>query len=80
MKRLYILVVGLVVVGLMFGAFATGAQAKAVTKIKIAGGRVGDPWYVLSEALAYFLNHNSKWLRATVVATPGITGNYEMGM
>lgn len=51
---------------------------KPMTKIKIGAGRVGDPWYVMSEGLANFINKDSKWLRATVVATPGITGNYEL--
>jgi len=41
---------------------------------------VGDPWFVLSEALAYQINKTSEWLRATVVATPGITGDYELTM
>jgi TRAP transporter TAXI family solute receptor len=54
------------------------AQAGAITKINIGGGRVGDPWYILSEALANFINKKSDWLRATVVATPGLTGVYEL--
>jgi len=54
------------------------AQAKPITKINIGGGRVGDPWYILSEALANFINKKSDWLRATVVATPGLTGVYEL--
>jgi len=59
---------------------AANPSSKPITKIKIAGGRVGDPWYVLSEALAYFINQNSEWLMATVVATPGITGNVELAI
>jgi len=39
---------------------------------------VEDSWYVFSEALAYFINKNSDWLRATVVVTPGLTGNIEV--
>jgi len=52
--------------------------SKPTTHIKIAAARVGDPWYVLSEALAYFINHNSNWLRATVVATPGQNDNAKL--
>jgi len=87
MKKLYplifcVLVLSLVLGNLDFGGFAQAANptSKPLTKIRISGGRVGDPWYVLSEALAYFINKNSEWLRATVVATPGITGNIELAM
>jgi len=79
MKKLYVLVACLLVLALVLGSFGCAAPApKGVTKIMISAGRVGDPWYVLSEALAYHINHESDWLRATVVATPGLTGSYEL--
>jgi TRAP-type uncharacterized transport system substrate-binding protein len=56
------------------------AQTKPKTKIKIAGSRVGDPWYIFSEALAYFLNQESEWLSATVVPTPGIAASAKLAM
>lgn len=85
MKKLYKLIfcllgLSLVLWGFGFADTAQAATSKPLTKIKISGGRVGDPWYVLSEASAYFINHGSEWLRATVVATPGITGNVELAM
>jgi TRAP transporter TAXI family solute receptor len=39
---------------------------------------VGDPAYPLSEALAYYINKDSEWLKATAVATPGLTANHEL--
>lgn len=86
MKKLCILVVRVLMVSLVLGSFVFMDIAQAADpspkprEIKIAGGRVGDPWYVFSEALAYFINHGSKWLKAGVVPTPGLTGNYELGM
>ena len=85
MKKRYKLIFCLLVLSLTLWSFgladlAQAATSKPLTKIKISGGRVGDPWYILSEALAYFINHESEWLRATVVATPGITGNAELAM
>lgn len=44
----------------------------------IASGRVGDAWSVLSEALAYYTNRKSDWLRLTSVATPGLTAAMEI--
>ena len=75
-----LLVLSLILWTFGFGDLAQAATSKPLTKIKIGGGRVGDPWYILSEALAYFINHGSEWLRATVVATPGITGNIELAI
>jgi len=81
MKKLYVLVACLLVLALVLGSFGCAAPTpKGITKIMIGAGRVGDPWYVLSEALAYHINHKSDWLRATVVATPGLTGCYELSM
>lgn len=57
---------------------APSPTAKPITQIMIAGGRVGDAHQVLSEALAYFINKKSTWLRATVVATPGLAANDEL--
>jgi TRAP transporter TAXI family solute receptor len=81
MKKTKIFVIWLAVavvcfIGMPF--LANTAPAKPITHVKIAGGRVGDPWYVLSQAWADFINKKSKWLRAEVVATPGITGSAEV--
>ena len=46
----------------------------------LLGGRVGDSWYVLSQAVAHLVNQNSEWLRLEVVATPGTTANSEIAM
>ena len=54
------------------------ALAAEVVKINIAGGRVQDPWYAFSQALANFINKKSDWLRAEAVATAGLTANIEM--
>ena len=82
MKKLYHVIICLVALSFVLGTgnleLAISAQEKPITKINIAGGRVGDPWYILSEALANFLNKKSNWLRATVVATPGLTGVFEL--
>jgi len=82
MKKPYLLIVAVLVLALSIVPFGFSASVdaadKPITKIKIGGGRVGDPWYILSEGLANFINKGSKWLRATVVATPGITGNFEL--
>lgn len=55
-----------------------GSDAKPSKQIMIAGGRVGDSHNVLSEALAYFINKKSKWLKATVFSTPGLGANDEL--
>jgi TRAP transporter TAXI family solute receptor len=75
-----LLVLSLTLWNLGFVDLSEAATSKPLTKIKIGGGRVGDPLYILSEALAYFVNHGSEWLRATVVATPGLTGAIELAM
>lgn len=59
---------------------APAPAPKPVTVIKIYGAAVGDPWYTLSEALAYYINHESEWLRATVVSGPGMHAGYDLVM
>ncbi len=46
-----------------------------ITEIKIAAGRPGDMWYVVSHALAGFINERSDRLSADVIATAGVTDN-----
>ena len=53
-------------------------EIKSATTIYLAGGRVGEPGYIFSQALAYFINKKSDWLRADVVATAGATANVEL--
>jgi TRAP transporter TAXI family solute receptor len=80
MKKRYLIVVWLIVVGVFLCVFSLPATMIAAEKkdIKIAGGRVGDPWYVLSQALANFINKGSDQLRAEVVTTPGLSGCAEV--
>ena len=42
------------------------------TELLLAAGRVGDPWYVMSEAIAYYVNNDSDFLRVTASATAGM--------
>lgn len=58
----------------------SAAEKKSITQKMLLGGRVGDPWFVLSQALAYFVNKQSDWLRLDVVATPGADAGNEMAM
>lgn len=46
--------------------------------ISIAGGRSGDTWFVLSHALATFINERSDWLTAEVVTTAGIADDVRL--
>jgi TRAP transporter TAXI family solute receptor len=39
---------------------------------------VGDPAYVLGEGLAYYINQDSEWLKATALATPGLTADQQL--
>lgn len=86
MKKYYPLIIGMLLIATIVGE--TGlmvpqevcAESKPKTTIKIAGGRVGDPWYIHSEALAYFLKKKSNWLRAAVVPTPGIAANAKLAI
>lgn len=54
---------------------APAADKKEPYHISFAAGRPGDTWYVLSHALATFINERSDWLTADVVATAGVTDN-----
>ena len=75
----------MVVVCFLVLAFITipltvSAADKKLTRKMILGGRLGDPWFVLSQALAYFVNKQSDWLRLEVVATPGVSAGAEIAM
>ncbi|MBI2861094.1 MAG: hypothetical protein HYX91_06265 [Chloroflexi bacterium] len=52
-------------------------QKQKVT-VNILPGRPGDPLFVLSYALAEFINQDSTWLRANVIATGGLGSNLSM--
>ena len=56
----------------------SAAEKKQVTRKMLLGGRLGDSWFVLSQALAYFVNKQSDWLRLEVVATPGVSAGAEI--
>jgi TRAP-type uncharacterized transport system substrate-binding protein len=56
----------------------SAADKKPLTRKMILGGRLGDPWFVLSQALANFVNKQSDWLRLEVVATPGASAGAEI--
>lgn len=74
------LLTGLLVAAL-FGlscGLADAAPAKPTTQILIGGGRTADSWYAFAQALAKFINTQSKWLRAEVVSTAGISGNLDL--
>ncbi|UCG08657.1 MAG: hypothetical protein JSV83_08410 [Desulfobacterales bacterium] len=58
----------------------SAAEKKPVTRKMLLGGRLGDSWFVLSQALAYFVNKQSDWLRLEVVATPGVSAGPEIAM
>ena len=72
------------VVFCMLGAFLAGPmvvsaeEKKPITRKMVLGGRLGDPWFVLSQALANFVNKESDWLRLEVVATPGASAGAEI--
>lgn len=89
MKKLFLvclLLLGLALSG--FGCNSASSQSekessseeasKPVTKIMLAGGRVGDSWYSIAQAAAKFVNEKSDWLRMEVVATAGLTANLEL--
>lgn len=61
-----------------FGSWSTESYADDKINIKIAGGRVKDPWYAFSQALAQFINKKSPLIQAEVVTTAGLTANIEM--
>ncbi|MDB4443844.1 hypothetical protein N9174_00705 [bacterium] len=51
---------------------------KPETELMLLGGRVGDPWYAISQGLASFVNRGSSWLRLDVVAAPGVDSGPEI--
>ena len=71
-------VLTLLLVGPPFVFNDNATAANPETKILIAGGRVGGSFYIFSQALGNFINKNSSWLQADVVATPGLTANFAM--
>jgi TRAP-type uncharacterized transport system substrate-binding protein len=73
-----VVIVFFVVFAFLAGPVAVSAADKEVTRIMILGGRLGDPWFVLSQALANFVNKQSDWLRLEVVATPGASAGAEI--
>ncbi len=60
------------------GAPTIEAETHEPFTVNIAAGRPGDTWYVLSYALASFINSRSEWLRAEVSATAGIADDVRM--
>ena len=79
-KKLFtVIMVALVLFGLTAVLVSPAmAQKKQVTRKMLLGGRLGDPWFVLSQALAYFVNKQSDWLRIEVVASPGASAGAEI--
>ena len=78
-KRILTMVIVLMVVfTFIVGPMAASAADKEVTRKMLLGGRLGDSWFVLSQALAYFVNKQSDWLRLEVVATPGVSAGPEI--
>ena len=78
-KRLLVVSMIMVcVLGMGMVAAGSALAAKEITEISIASGRPGDPWNVVSHALAGFINKRSKWLRANVVATAGVSDDTRM--
>ena len=77
-KILKMVVVFSLVLAFMAVPLIVSASDKKVTRIMVLGGRLGDPWFVLSQALANFVNKQSDWLRLEVVATPGASAGAEI--
>ncbi len=77
-RTLTIVIVFVLVFAFILGPMAVSAADKKVTRKMILGGRLGDSWFVLSQALAYFVNKQSDWLRLEVVATPGVSAGAEI--
>lgn len=79
-KRIFKIMVALLVVAVfVLGPITvSAAEKKQVTRKMLLGGRLGDPWFVLSQGLAYFVNKQSDWLRIEVVATPGASAGAEI--
>jgi TRAP transporter TAXI family solute receptor len=76
MKR-FLICIGLSLV-LFIGAASADYSYAEEKKILIAAGRETSPWYVIAQALAKFINTKSKWLRAEVVSTAGISACLEI--
>jgi TRAP transporter TAXI family solute receptor len=62
----------------VLGPMAASAAEKEITRKMILGGRLEDSYFVLSQALANFVNKQSDWLRLDVVATPGASAGAEI--
>lgn len=77
-KILTLVIVCFLVLAFMAVPLTVSAADKNVTRIMVLGGRLGDPWFVLSQALANFVNKQSDWLRLEVVATPGASAGAEI--
>lgn len=80
MTRRFVVLIVITAMALGMSMVAAGPAfaEKKITKISIAAGRPGDPWNVISHALAGFINKRSEWLRATVVATAGVSDDTRM--
>lgn len=79
-KKFYVVLLCLFLIT-VFSLFSFDlAAAKEKTAITIAAGRPGDVWYVLSHALAKFINERSDKLTANVIATAGVTDNTRLIM
>ncbi len=78
-KKIFtMVVVCLLVLAFVAIPLTVSAADKKLTRKMILGGRLGDSWFVLSQALAYFVNKQSDWLRLEVVATPGVSAGAEI--
>ena len=73
-----VIVVSLVMAFSAVSLSVSAAEKKPITRKMLLGGRLGDGWFVLSQALAYFVNKQSDWLRLEVVATPGVSAGAEI--
>lgn len=78
MKRSIVIINVFVFLFAIAAFYADDVSAQSPKSILIGGGRTADPWYPLSQALAKFINEKSKWLKAEVVSTAGITATSEM--
>ena len=76
--RKSIVVVYLLVGLLVAGLFSFNCALAADKQILIAAGRTTSPWYPFCQALAKFINTKSKWLRAEVVSTAGISADLDL--
>ncbi|MCF8094415.1 MAG: hypothetical protein K9J79_03550 [Desulfobacteraceae bacterium] len=79
-KKIFRIFFSFVILACSVGATGATAADHEPTRKMILGGRVGDSWHVLSQALAHFTNEDSGWLNLQVVATPGVSAGPEMAM